>query len=137
VAPVACELRSPATAFGRVELFSFFRFVSRPSKGRSSTALAALLPIPLDVFSADVISVEEPGFSPASVVLGARRGASAGAGIPQRLKPGSFRWPACGTTGSRALPGLAVRFFPRFFLFWSWVVRPGLTGFRRSLRPGS
>jgi hypothetical protein len=26
VAPVACELRSPATAFGRVELFSFFSF---------------------------------------------------------------------------------------------------------------
>ena len=39
VIPVACELRSPARAFGRMELVSLFRFVTRPSKGRSSTSL--------------------------------------------------------------------------------------------------
>jgi|SRR5450631_2872605 hypothetical protein len=43
----------PATAFGRVELFSFFRSVTRPSKGRSSTSL------PLSGGAA----VEEPGSS--------------------------------------------------------------------------
>ncbi len=64
----ACELRSPATAFGRVELFSFFRFITRPprqargrlSKGRSSTALPSS-----DVATSDAETVEEPGFGPA------------------------------------------------------------------------
>jgi hypothetical protein len=60
VIPVACELRSPATAFGRVELFSFFRFVTRPSKGRSSTVLPSS-----DVATSDAETVEEPGFNPA------------------------------------------------------------------------
>jgi len=31
--PVACELRSPATAFGRVELFSFFRLPTAHAVG--------------------------------------------------------------------------------------------------------
>src|SRR5579872_3286357 len=51
-------------AFGRVELFSFLRFLARPLKGRSSTAVPATAAtsraVPL------VSSVEEPGFSPAS-----------------------------------------------------------------------